>query len=155
MPSASWHIHLKGDYSVSLAFALRQHVSKTSLKSFFIVSLVFQRKDSPGEGDRRIKWIRLFISNNKFRILMGVIRAPGRWVGMILDPALQPDSMPIPVLPARDNLMSGAAHWCHIPRTTQAQSLPSDVENLVSLKHKGCPQNFLCHAIANKMSRAK
>lgn len=49
MPSASWHIHSKGDYCVPLAFELRQYVSKTSLKYFFIFSLVFQKKDSVGK----------------------------------------------------------------------------------------------------------
>lgn len=68
----------KKRFHVSLAFEHRQHVTKISLKFLFIMSLVFPRKDSVGEGDRRIKWIRLLISNNNCRTLIRVISALGR-----------------------------------------------------------------------------
>lgn len=64
--------------------------------------------------------------------------------------------MSIPALPARDTLMSGAMHWCHIPGTTQAKSLQSAAENLVSsLQCKGCPENLPCHGITSEMSQGK
>lgn len=60
-------IHIQKKTMVFLwFFELGQHVSKTSLKYFFVLSLSFKRKNSMGKGDRRLKWIRLFILNSEF-----------------------------------------------------------------------------------------
>lgn len=151
MPSASWHIHLKGGYSVPLAFELRQHVSKTSLKYFFILSLVFQRKNSEGEGDRSITWIRSFISNNNLRILMGAIWALGKLFGMIFAVARSKDYGQYQFPPCLPGTL-----WCLGSKlVSHSKDHPGKkaIKDLVSsLKHKRCPQNLSYHETANKIS---
>lgn len=152
MPSTSWHIHLKGGYSVPLAFELRQHVSKTSLKYLFILSLVFQRKNSEREGDRRIKWIRSFISNNNQNFDGGDLGT--RQI-------IWNDSCPLTVARPKDYgqyqflpCLPGTL-WClGSTLVSHSKDHPGKkaVKDLVSsLKRKRCPQNFSYRETINKV----